>query len=428
MYEIGGKGEIQKLISGIAGAALSLLGVISIIVYFSIPNLLPYVVDESVVENMDKILQLTILSLSLLFFSGIVILGNAVLNAMGKFVTVGFVQLTVPLTAIMSVIVLADTYGVIVVMLGMVIGQLMNLTLIGINMKKVGYSLRPSFISFDSERFKQVVSQYFPLVASAFFVSIAVFVNTILAATLPEGGVSIFNLGNKFVLIVTGLIGAGISTVMLPYFSALIAKNQMVTARRELSVFLLLLTFLFVPVSVALFVWAEPIVSLLFKGGDFGSDDVVEVARVLKYAAIQIPIFAGNVLLLKFAISTKHVKAILVSALVGLLINVVASMLFMKYMGVAGIALGASLSMIAATTLLVIVLARHGHIIVLDVVTLLLNWLLFITLLISINFSSVLGIIVTVMTYIVLLVGYIKSLSSEHLPMSVEATTMMKVG
>ncbi len=67
------------------------------------------------------------------------------------------------------------------------------------------------------------------------------------------------------------------------------------------------------------------------------------VEKVMQYSVIQVPFFACNVLLLKFATVTKHVKVILLVAILGLLINVGESLLFMKFMGVAGTALGASL-------------------------------------------------------------------------------------
>ena len=66
------------------------------------PYVLPYVVVENQIENMPRIRELTVLALPILFFSGPVILGNAVLNAMGKVVTTGVAQLVVPIVAILQ--------------------------------------------------------------------------------------------------------------------------------------------------------------------------------------------------------------------------------------------------------------------------------------------------------------------------------------
>ena len=404
------KKNVQALISSISSGVLIILFCICIALYLLEPFLLPFITSENIV----RIQELTTLALPILFFSGSVILGNAILNAMGKVVVSSVAQLIVPIVAITLVIFFGEKYGVSAAMIGMLTGQLINLVIVQANVKKCGYTLFPQFNFKISIPFKLLTSQYVPLVASAFFVSIAVLVNTLLAMVLPEGGVSIFNLGNKVVLLATGLVGAAISTVMLPYFSALVAKNHIVAARKELSVFLLFLTFFSIPISVIIFVWSDWIVDVIFKGGLFGKSDVSTVARVMQYAVVQVPFFSCNVLLLKFATATKHVNAILVAASLGLVINVGASLLLMKHMGVAGIALGASLSMAMATTFLVIILVRYRHIVFVDMIIILLSWLLYITLLISVHFESMSGIVVTIFTYLILLASYSRSIQSNE--------------
>jgi putative peptidoglycan lipid II flippase len=408
------KKEVQGVISSISGLTTSILFLVCLALYFSLPYLLPHVMTSNAINNIDQIYELTTLALPILFFSGSVILGNAILNATGKVISAGLAQLAVPVVAILAVFIYGSGYGVQSVMVGMIIGQLVNLLVVHVIIKKhLGYSLIPHYNIWSQIPYAQLNSQYFPLVASAFFVSVAILVNTLLAMSIPNGGVSMFSLGNKVVLLVTGLVGAAISTVMLPYFSILIAKNHIVTARRELSIFLLVITFFSVPISMAIFIWAEQIVEFIFLGGDFIASDVSTVTRVMQYAVVQVPFFACNILLLKFATATKHVMLILIVAILGLLVNVAASLLFMKYMGVAGIALGASLSMIMATILLVIMFVRFNYIGLFDLVVLLLNWLLFLTLLISVNFGSKSGMIVTIFAFIILLFSYRKSMSRD---------------
>ena len=173
---------------------------------------------------------------------------------------------------------------------------------------------------------------------------------------------------------------------------------------------MLFLTAFTIPISTGLFVYARPIVELIFKGGELSSNDLELVARVMQYATVQLPFFACNVLLLKYATATKHVISISIVAVLALMINIAASLLLMRHMGVPGIALGSSISMLLATTFLVMILVRYRHIGVFDMVTLLLTWLLFVTLLMSIHFGSISGIFVTIFTYFILVLNYGKSL------------------
>ena len=247
---------------------------------------------------------------------------------------------------------------------------------------------------------------------SAIFIGIATPIATLLAMSLSDGAVSVFNLGSKVVLFVAGLLGAVVTTVMLPYFSNLMAKNHLLDARRELSFFLLSATLIAVPLSVGVYLYSGQIVDLMLAGGDFSFDAKEQVTRVMKYSIVQLPFFVCNALLLRFAISTKHVLSIFVIAALGLIANVVVSMLLMNHMGVAGIALGGSVAMLISTILLALVLVRYWHITLLDLIIILLNWMLFLTLLIGIHFNNQPSVYVVVIAYVVLMAGYLKSLVS----------------
>lgn len=396
--------------------SLGLLG-ICIILATTLPAMLPLIGLQSSISDLHHFRQLLFVSLPILFFSGVLVLGNAVLNAHGRVVLTSSAQLVVPIIAVLSLFIGGATYGPLVVMVGMVIGQLANLLIIHLSLKGVNLSLFNKSDAIDRGTFVSLWLQYLPLAVSALFVGLAAPVATLLSMSLPEGGVSAFNLGSKVVLFMTGLVGAAISVVMLPYFSALMARNQLVSARRELSFFMLASTFLSVPVSTALYVWAEPIIRLMFERGSFDTDASILVTRVMQYSVVQLPFFVCNTLLLKFAIATKHVFAICATAIIGLLVNVLLSLVLMKHMGVAGIALGASISMVMSTLLLIVVLLRHSHIIWTDAVIIVMSWLLFLTLLISVHFQSIPSVGVTLMTYGVLFAGYVRTLRDERLAM-----------
>lgn len=393
--------------------SLGLFG-ICVLLGLALPSLLPNLGLQSVVSDSQHFRQLLYFSLPILFFSGVVVLGNAILNAHGRVVLTSSAQLIVPVIAVLALFVGGAEYGPLAVMVGMVIGQLANLLIIHFSLKSINVWFFNKADAVDSGAFISLWIQYLPLAVSALFVSLAAPVATLLSMSLPEGGVSAFNLGSKVVLFMTGLVGAAITAVMLPYFSALMARNQLVSARRELSFFMLASTFVAVPISTGLFVWAEPIIRLMFQRGGFGSDDTLLVTRVMQYSVVQLPFFVCNSLLLKFATATRHVLAICATAVVGLLVNVFLSLMLMKHMGVAGIALGASFSVVVSTLLLIMVLLRHGHIVWTDAVIMVLSWLLFLTLLISVHFQSFPSIGVTLTTYAVLVAGYVRSLRDDR--------------
>lgn len=406
---------ISKWVTSISSWTTAGLLLVSAVIYISGPQLLALLYTKGSNPDMGQLTLLLGWALPLLIFSGMLILGNSVLNAHGRSVLSSAAQLVVPIVAILALILFGEHYGVKVVMFGMVAGQLLNLLIVRYFVMQYDVSLKPNLDFQKQEGLVPLVAQYLPMAATAFFISVSAPVATFLAMSLPEGAVSAFNLGNKVVLFVTGLVGTAISAVVLPYFSALVSKNHLVAARRELSLFLLFATFIAVPISTVLYVWSEPIIRLMFEGKNFDSDSTATVARVMQYAVVQLPFFVCNSLLLKFATATKHVIAIFVVALIGLMINVSASVLLMKHMGVAGIALGSTISMVVSTLLLVLVLVRYWHITWVDAFVILMNWVLFVTLLIGVHFVSVPSIYATGLAYAALLSGYLYSLLNDKL-------------
>lgn len=405
---------VRKWVANLSASTTAILLVVSILLYVSGPHLLPLLYTTGANPDMAQLTFLLGWALPILLFSGMVILGNSVLNANGRSVLSSAAQLVVPVVAILALMLFGERYGVKVVMYGMVAGQVLNLLIVQYYIRQHDVSLKPQLDLNEQARLSPLLAQYLPMAATAFFVSVSALTATFLAMSLPSGGVSAFNLGNKVVLFVTGLVGTAVTAVILPYFSALVSKKHLVAARRELSLFLLFATFISVPISTLLYVLSEPIIRLMFEGKNFDSESTVVVARVMQYAVVQLPFFVCNALLLKFATATRHVIAIFVVALIGLLINVVASMLLMKHMGVAGIALGSTISMVVSTILLVLVLVRYWHITWTDAFVMLMNWMLFITLLVGVHFVSVPSIYVTGLAYCVLLGGYFYSLFDDQ--------------
>src|SRR5690606_38972153 len=109
-------------------------------------------------------------------------------------------------------------------------------------------------------------------------------------------------------------------------------------------------------------------VRIIFEGGSFGSNATEQVTRVMQYSLVQLPFFICNSLMLKFAMANRRVITISAVAFVGLMVNIVAGILLMKHMGVGGIALGASLSVLVSTILLLLVLFRNSYVTGLDAV------------------------------------------------------------
>lgn len=277
----------------------------------------------------------------------------------------------------------------------------------------MGIRLLPKYNAAVNYEISDLWRQYLPLVASAFFLGVILPIDIMLASSLANGNVSIFNLGMKIVLFISGLLGAVVSNVMLPYFSSIVEKDHAAMAKKELSFFMLIATFASVPISVTLFLWSEQIVNLIFYSKTFIESDLVAIQSVMQYSVVQIPFFISSVLLFKYATATRHLRVITISAFVGLVFNVGISLLLMPRMGVSGIALATSVAMIVSSALILLTLSFYRHISIVDTLIVLLNWMLFLTLIIALHFQSIPSVVMTIITYGILLFGYTKLMNNK---------------
>jgi len=355
-------------------------------------------------EKADRAQAITLWMLAIFVFSGLVTLANGLLNALGQYVVPAAAQITVPVVAIAALLLFGSSHGAIVVAVAMFAGQLVNLVLVYRVLSLRGVSLLAA-TKHEAAGMGQFISQYLPLVAAAAFMQLALLVSTAMASVLPEGSVAALGLGSKAVLFITGLVGAAIASVVLPYFSRYMAQNRLLDARRELSFLLLAGTVISIPVTLALHLFAAPFVRLVFEGGAFGSTEVGIVSRVMANGILLLPFYVVSVLLLKFAIAIHHSGRVMLAAGIGLAANILLNLVLMERLGVPGIALSMTLAAAMAAGLMLLLFCRLGDVAWVDMVFIATNWVLFLALAVCLHYGSYPGAIAAGIAFVFLVLG-----------------------
>jgi murein biosynthesis integral membrane protein MurJ len=394
----------QELVRLIAFAFMCFAALLALVLVLAAPLLIPAIGWNFPPQKIERTITIMMWMVPIFVLSGMVVLGNALLNALGRYTVPASAQATVALFAILALFLFGREHGALAAVAGMFVGQVANLSIVIYLLGKQGVSLMPvpprSYAGL-----RPLLDQYLPLVAAAIFVNLAGPVNAAMASALPEGSVAALSLGVKIVLFTTGVVGAAVATVMLPYFSRVLARHNTIDANRELSFFIVAASAITIPASIAIYTCAEAIVRLAFQGGQFQADDVVLVARVLGYGILQLPFFTVNLVLVKFAIASRRAQRALLASVIGLAANVVLNLLLMERLGVAGIALATTLSIACSTAVLLFVFHRRGHIAWVDLIMIALNWMMFMTFAVCLHFRSYAGVIATFLAFSFLALG-----------------------
>lgn len=349
--------EVREYVKGLISVVLVVLAVVSMFVWYASVHLIP-VISSAHTSMLDDFL---LWGMVLLVVSGPVVIGNSILNAKGKVAFAGVSQLAVPVIALFILYFWGEN-NIKAGMIGMVVGQFVNLVLVQLYLSKFGFTLFPRMhwkaLNFNNMFFSM---QYYSLVSSSFFLALSVFVGSLLAVSLSEGAVTLLNLGNKVVLLMTGLVGSAITSVLLPHFSTIIAKGEMEKARQDLLFFMMLLILLVLPVSGILMSFPDFFVNMIFGVAELTADDLSDLSRIMVFSAIQLPFFTSLILMIRFLVAVKRVSIVLLVAFVGLVANILLSQILMPHLGVSGIALGGALSVVVATILLACFFVVHGY-------------------------------------------------------------------
>lgn len=395
----------KKYVSGIGFYIMSFFASLCVILVISSPFLSSIIGGNYSEEKIYLLTQYMFWVLPILLFSGILILGNAILNAYNKFSQPATAQIIVPVFAIVMLLILGEKIGVYAVLVGMLAGQIANLVLVWVMVHKHGLTLMPKYVPLQVLNTKEMMPAYFALVVSTIFMAASLPVDLAMASSLKSGSVAALNMGSKITFFITSVISVGISTVTLPYFSRLFIQNKDIEARNNLPKLIMMITQLTMPISLAAYLLSDYIIGALFSISMFSDSDMETVSDVLKYGVIQIPFYSVAILVIRYAISNKRTMMIFVASLIGITTNISLNYFLMKYMGVAGLSLATTMAIMVSSIVLIALTNKMGHFSWRDIISLSLLWMLFMTLVVCIHFESYVGVFVVLLAYIMLITG-----------------------
>ena len=209
---------------------------------------------------------------------------------------------------------------------------------------------------------RKILSLMLPALLGVSVAQISLLINTQIASYLPSGSVSWLNNADRLMEFPTALLGVALGVVLMPQLAAARASQDEERYSGMLDWGLRLVVLLAIPSSVALLVFAKPLVATLFHYGAFKDTDVDQVAIALGgYGTGLLGLVAIKVLAPGYYAShdMKTPMKIAVMALIVTQLLNVALVPFLKHAGLAlSIGLGA---LVNAGTLLVGLLRRGSY-------------------------------------------------------------------
>jgi len=175
---------------------------------------------------------------------------------------------------------------------------------------------------------------------------------------LPEGTISFLHYSHKVAALLVALFSYALLTVLFPHMSKLVAANDFNRLKDTLAKGIVTMTAIMLPLSVGMFVLAQPGIRILFQRGSFTIEDTIRTASCLRMYAFFVFSSGLTAMLLRgfYAIQSTKTPGIILS--ISVFVGVGLNFLLINPLGAEGLALAVTLSNFLGMTLLFVFLRR----------------------------------------------------------------------
>ena len=304
-----------------------------------------------------------------------VALASGVLNTWRRFAIPAFTPVLLNLSVIVAALALVPVFQargiepIYALAIGVMVGGVLQLgiqvpALLRIGMlPRLGLSPRSLVAAWRHPGVRQILAKMAPALVGVSVAQISLMINSQIASHLGTGAVSTLVYADRLMELPTALLGVALGVVLTPQMSAARASNDLVAYSSLLDWGLRLVLLLALPCAVALAVFAQPMVAVLFHRGAFDAQAVaMTTLAVMGYGAGVIGLVAVKVVAPAYY-AQQDMRTPMRVAIVALLLTQVlnAGFILGLGMGVTALALSIGLAANANALLLLWGLKRHGH-------------------------------------------------------------------
>lgn len=355
----GRENDANKLVSN-SLAFFSLISVILMILSIVFSEQIARVIGISYSGDERKLLSSFIIELSVvILFSSISGVMQGYLNANNRYAPGRLASLFYSIFSIVVIVTLKDFLGVRALIVGFLTGFLLHTVYIVFCGRKV-ISL-PTASIFASRDFKDMLKKFLPLLISMSIVDFGHLIDKIVASSLKEGSISVLNYGQVISSdLVNAVVITTVGTVLLTSFTDSITKGEkQETVTQGIQNILSKMCVIVVLLTALFFVEGSDLIEVVLQRGSFNANNTIDVSSVAFFYSIGFAFMVIREILVKAHYAYQDMKAPVINSAAGVVINLVLSILLSKVLGVSGIALATSVSLVIVSILSVITLKKH---------------------------------------------------------------------
>lgn len=302
-------------------------------------------------EQYDLAVKLTRIGMPALLFSGVIGALTGFLHSEQRHGSAAAIGFPYNFIFIFYLLFLSTTFGIKGLMVTMVIGVFFQLLIQLPEAKWAGY--RHKFV-FDlkDDYIKKVLYLSMPVFVGVAINDLNAIVNRTLASFLVSGSISALNYANRLNALILGVFISAITTVIFPLLSKESSNDNIPGMKKIMGYGVNLILLITIPATVGLVVLATPIVQVAFERGKFDAVATLMTTKALICYSLGLIGMSLRTLLNKVYFSLQDTKTPMLNGVISVVLNIIFSLILVRYMAHAGLALATSIALTIATLLL----------------------------------------------------------------------------
>ncbi len=324
-------------------SALALVGLTVILVVLA-PWIVPLIGFGFSEETKQLAVFLFRIVMTGFVFAGLTGLVTGMLNSLRRFALAAFSSVVGAAVALAVMVALAGVIGITSLAVSMAISYLVGFSVVmfGIRDQEVPYRGR---IQWRDPALREAAGMVWPVFIGSAVGAVAIFSDQIMGSMLEVGSVSSLSYADKLFQLPLGLFVAGITVPLFPLLSEQVAAKAPERVKATLSFALRLMAFLLFPVMAGFILLRYAITGLIFQHGEFTAADTSPTAWVLLFLLLGLYCYAGRDTLTRVFYAYHDMRTPVKISVITVVVNIGLSYLFMRLLGVGGLALGTTVSL-----------------------------------------------------------------------------------
>lgn len=349
-----GRDEMYNFANKVLIILFSIILIIYLIVLFELKNIVAILAPNFNEVTTDLTIRLAKISIVSLMFLAIYSVFSAILQTLREFLSVTLVGIVINVPIIIYILG-GNNFGIIGLTVVSLIGYVLQVLIQIPCLIKNKYKFK-IVLNFKDNRFKNISGLLFPVVIGVGINQINTFVDQVIASGLGEGIISAVNLSSKVTTTVYGIYAAAIVTAIYPVLASEV--DEIKKFKNHVSKGICNIVLMMLPSAIGIMLLSTEIVKVMFQRGVFDENSVVMTSTSVFFLAIGVTFYGVRDVLSKAFYSLQDTMTPMKNGAIGVVVNIVLDIYLSKSMGIGGLSLATSVSVIVTTILLYINLKR----------------------------------------------------------------------